>query len=106
MTQGEMLKLLVPEITDDDISVLLELSKGVILNERYPFGEYPLNDLGETFIEDRYKEIQVQMCVEMYNRRGSEGEVQRNENGISRTYDTADISKTLINRIIPKCEIL
>lgn len=106
MTQKEMLKLLVPEITNDDISVLLELSKGVILNERYPFGEYPLNDFGETYVEDRYKEIQVQMCIEMYNRRGSEGELQRNENGISRTYDTADISKSLLNRITVKCEIL
>lgn len=101
-----MIKLLVPEITNDDINVLLELSKGVILNERYPFGEYPLNDLGETYVEDRHKEIQVQMCIEMYNRRGSEGETQRNENGISRTYDTADISKSLVGKILPKCEIL
>ena len=35
MTQKEMLKKLVPEITDDDIEVLLELSKGVILNARF-----------------------------------------------------------------------
>lgn len=100
-----MLKKMVPEITDDDIEVLLELSKGVILNARYPFGEYPLNEQNETFVEDRYKQIQVQMCVEMYNRRGSEGETQRTENGISRTYDTADISKTLLNRIIPKAKV-
>lgn len=101
MTQQETLKRLVPEITDDDIEVLLELSKGVILNARYPFGETENKE-----VEDRYKMIQVQMCVEMYNRRGSEGETQRTENGISRTYDSADISKTLINRILPKCEIL
>lgn len=101
MTQREMLKKLVPEITEDDIEVLLELSKGVILNARYPFGV-----IKKTEVEDRYKAIQVQMCIEMYNRRGSEGETHRTENGISRTYDTADISKTLIDRIIPRCEIL
>ena len=38
-----MLKKLVPEITDDDIEVLLELSKGVILNARFPNCEIPLN---------------------------------------------------------------
>lgn len=96
-----MLKKLVPEITGDDIEVLLELSKGVILNAQYPFG-----DIANKEVENRYLHLQVQMCIEMFNRRGSEGETQRTENGISRTYDTADISKTLINRIIPKCEIL
>ena len=49
-----MLKKLVPEITDDDIEVLLELSKGVILNARFPNGEIPLNKLGETYVENRY----------------------------------------------------
>lgn len=101
MTQQELLKKMVPEITDDEIVVLLELSKGVILNAQYPFGNIPVEE-----IENRYKHIQIQMCIEMYNRRGSEGEVQRTENGISRTYDTADISKSLINRIVPKCQIL
>lgn len=106
MTQKEMLKKLVPEITDDDIEVLLELSKGVILNARFPNGEIPLNELGETYVENRYLHLQVQMCIEMFNRRGSEGETQRTENGISRTYDTADISKSLVGKILPKCEIL
>lgn len=106
MTQEEMIKAMVPEINENDIEVLLELSKGVILNARYPFGEYPLNEENETYVEDRYKPIQVQMCIEMFNRRGSEGETQRTENGISRTYDTADISKSLINKIIPKCQVL
>ena len=103
MTQEEMLKALIPDIKDTDIKVLLELSKGVILNAQYPFG-YDGEENVE--VENRYKALQVQMCVQMYNKQGAEGETQRSENGITRTYSTGDVSSDLIKRITPKCKVL
>ena len=101
MTQNEMLKAMVPEITDSDIEVLLELSEGVILNAQYPFGYED-----DVEVENRYKALQVQMCIQMFNKRGAEGETQRSENGITRTYSTGDISSDLLARITPKCSVL
>jgi hypothetical protein len=52
-------------------------------------------------VETQHITIQVRMAVELYNKRGAEGQVGHGENGISRTYDGGDISKSLLAQIIP-----
>lgn len=52
-------------------------------------------------VESKYLNIQVKMAIEMFNKRGAEGQVGHSENGISRTYEKADISESLISQITP-----
>lgn len=52
-------------------------------------------------VEPKYKSTQVKMAVEMYNKRGAEGQISHGENGINRGYESSDISYSLINKIIP-----
>lgn len=44
----------------------------------------------------RYKTTLAMMCVDVYGKAGADGETSHSENGISRHYESAWISKSLI----------
>ena len=97
MTQLERLKIRIPEVTNDvELEDLLESARAVILSRRFPFQDHPPD------VEDRYKDLQIRIAVEMYNRRGAEGETAHSENGVSRTYSGANVSEELLREITPK----
>ena len=101
MTQLERLKLRITENqTDAELEDILESAKAVILSRRFPFGEHPEE------IENRYKDLQIRIAVEMYNKRGAEGETAHSENGISRSYASASVSEDLLREITPKVGVV
>ncbi len=101
MTQLERLKLRIPEESNELVlEDVLESAKAVILSRRYPFGEQP------TGIEDKYKDLQVRIAVEMYNKRGVEGQTSHSENGVSRAYSSANVSEELLREITPKAGVV
>lgn len=52
-------------------------------------------------VEKKYINSQLAIATEIYNKRGAEGQTSHNENGLSRSYETGDISKSVISRITP-----
>jgi hypothetical protein len=101
MTQLERLKIRITEnVTDVELEDILESAKAVILSKRFPFGEYPQE------IEDRYKDLQIRIAVEMFNKRGAEGETAHSENGVSRTYASANVAEDLLREITPKAGVI
>ena len=89
--------LISPETaTDTQLETLLEISEGIVLNRRYPFGP----PTGVT-VEARYEHIQLQIANELFSKMGAEGQTAHSENGISRTYEAADVSPSLLRRITP-----
>ena len=97
MTQLERLKLRIPENKNDlELEDVLESAKAVILSRRYPFGEQP------TEIESKYMDLQIRIAVEMYNKRGVEGQTSHSENGVSRSYSSSSVSEELLREITPK----
>jgi hypothetical protein len=91
--------LISPDTADDNLlSFLLSQAEGIVLNKRYPFG-YPE---GAT-VPTQYEHIQLQIAVELFSKMGAEGQTAHNENGINRTYESADVSPSLLKRIIPIC---
>ena len=102
MTQLERLKSRITEkdVSDTELEDILESAKAVILSRRFPFGEYPAE------IEDRYKDLQIRIAVEMFNKQGAEGEIAHNENGVSRTYSSASVSEELLREITPKAGVV
>jgi hypothetical protein len=101
MTQLERLKIRITEKVDDiELEDILESAKAVILSRRYPFGEQP------TEIEDKYKDLQIRIAVEMFNKRGAEGEIAHGENGVSRSYSSASVSEELLREITPKAGVV
>ena len=101
MTQLERLKIRITEKVDDvELEDILESAKAVILSRRFPFGEQPEE------IENRYKDLQIRIAVEMFNKRGAEGETAHSENGVSRSYSSANISEELLREITPKVGVV
>jgi hypothetical protein len=84
--------------TDDLLLYLLEQAGGIVLNRRYPFGPPE----GAT-VPSHYEHIQLQIAVELFSKMGAEGQTAHNENGINRTYEAADVSPSLLRRIVPVC---
>ena len=101
MTQLERLKIRMPEeVNDVELEDILESAKAVILSRRFPFGEQP------TELEPKYMDLQIRIAVEMYNKRGVEGQTSHSENGVSRSYSSASVSEELLREITPKVGVV
>ena len=101
MTQLERLKIRITEkVSDGELEDILESAKAVILSRRFPFGEQPEE------IENKYKDLQIRIAVEMFNKRGAEGETSHSENGVSRSYASANVSEDLLKEITPKVGVV
>lgn len=101
MTTAEKLAKLVVLIEPDTASTdlldyLLEQAEGIVLNRRYPFGPPE----GAT-VPQVYEHTQIQIAVELYSKMGAEGQTGHSENGVSRSWEAADISPSLLRRIVP-----
>lgn len=96
----EKLKVLIsPDTaTNDLLSYLLEQSEGIILNRRYPFGAPEGASLSPL-----HEQIQLRVALELFSKMGAEGQLSHSENGISRSWEAADVSPSLLRQIIPVC---
>ena len=89
--------LISPDTADEALlATYITLSEGVVLNRRYPFGP-PTG----AKVPSQYEHIQLQIALELFSKRGAEGQIEHDENGIARKYESADISQTLLKRITP-----
>lgn len=91
--------LISPDVATDDLLLfLLEQAEGIILNRRYPFGAPE----GAT-LSPLHEQIQIRIALELYSKMGAEGQTAHSENGVSRTYEAADVSPSLLRHIVPVC---
>ena len=90
------------DATDDDvISAFLLKAKYAILNRLYSaWHEWP----EDADLPARYDLLQCELAIRYYNRQGGEGETGHSENGISRSYGSAD-DADLLRSITPICEV-
>ena len=96
----EKLKVLISPDTASDLLLtsLLEQSEGIILNRRYPFGPPE----GAT-LSALHEQIQIRIAVELFSKMGAEGQTEHAENGITRKWEAADVSPSLLRTIVPVC---
>jgi len=87
------------EISDDELLILLDEAAELILNRMYPFGR-PSNVVA---VPARYENIQIQIAIELVNRKGAEGEMSHSENGTVRSYESGSVSSSLLKKIAPHC---
>lgn len=97
MTNAEKLTALKTAIlpdadTDAVLEDTLKLSEALVLNKMYPFGY----EDGMT-VPARYERLQIELAVELYSKRGAEGQSGHNENGISRTWPE---KSAILSRVI------
>lgn len=92
MAQLDTLKLLLdnPPVSDAVLQFYLDNARDIICEIRH-----------SDAVETKYLNTQIKMAIEMYNKSGAEGQTGHSENGLSRTYESGDISQSLISQIIP-----
>ena len=94
-----------PEAEETELEDLVETAKYAILNRRFPYGDFPEDENGDTFVEKRYLDLQYRICIDLYNKVGAEGQLGHSENGINRTYESSWVSDQLLREITPLCGV-
>lgn len=89
-----------PDATETLVKVLLTKAQDAILQRRFPFG-WPEN----AAVEGKYEGLQCELAARYFFRRGAEGEVVHNENGINRTYGSPNDEDLLMN-VTPKAKLI
>lgn len=91
----EMLKAITGEQDENVLFAYLSLAGDKVCRKAYPF------NTSVTEVPEQYGAVQVEIAAYMLNKRGAEGQTAHSENGISRTYENADVPLTLLRDITP-----
>lgn len=106
MTNAEKLTLLKNMYGDSEdeavLTAYLSIAAGTVLKRLYPFDETKT----ENDIPAKYHTTQVNIANYLLGKRGAEGEIKHNENGIERTYESGDVPESMLKDIIPYCGVL
>ena len=80
---------------DDVLISYLTIAGQKILNRAYPYDETI------TEVPRRYGYLQCDIAAYLLNKRGAEGQISHTENGISRSYASADVPESMLSEVIP-----
>ena len=85
---------------DDVLLTYLTIAGRKIINRAYPY------DDTVTEVPRRYGILQCEIAAYLLNKRGAEGETSHSENGISRSYENADVPESLMSQVIVHCGVI
>lgn len=86
--------------SDDILLAYLTIAGSKIIERAYPY-----DDTVEE-VPRRYEILQCEIAVYLLNKRGAEGEISHSENGISRTYGSADVPDSMLSIITPMVGVI
>ena len=86
--------------SDDVLLTYLIIAGRKIISRAYPY------DDEVTLVPNRYGILQCEIAAYLLNKRGAEGETSHSENGISRSYENADVPDSMMSEIIPYCGVV
>lgn len=95
-----MVKIMVSETDESLINAYLDIAAQKILARAYPF------DDSVTEVPLKYRLLQCEIAAYLINKRGAEGQTGHSENGISRSYENADVPESLMSVITPQCGVI
>lgn len=86
--------------SEDILLTYLNIAGSKIIARAYPY------DDTVTEVPRRYEILQCEIAVYLLNKRGAEGETAHSENGISRSYENADVPESMLSIISPYCGVM
>ena len=86
--------------SDDVLISYLAIAGQKIINRAYPY------DDTVTEVPRRYGYLQCDIAAYLLNKRGAEGQTGHSENGISRSYASADVPEAMLSEVVPHVEVL
>lgn len=98
----DLLKAMLGDSTESTIvlSTYLKIAGDKIINKAYPYS----TDVTE--VPKRYSILQCEIAAYLINKRGAEGQTSHSENGISRSYENADIPASMLSSVTPHVGII
>lgn len=90
------------EISDTTLTIYLGNAKNIILRKAYPL----VADFAAIAMPVKYDSLQVEIANELVLKRGAEGEISHNENGVNRSYESGGVSSFLLNQIVPCTRVI
>lgn len=106
MTPNEKLEVLkgmvgvVGNGEDKLLQIYLDTAAQKIIERVYPF------DSTKEDVPKKYSYRQCEIAAYLWNKRGAEGEISHDENGIRRTYENADVPESMLKGVIPFVGVL
>lgn len=96
-----LLKAMVGSSDPEDVLLAyLKIAGQKIINRAYPF------DATVTEVPARYAMLQCEIAAYLLNKRGAEGQTGHSENGISRSYESADVPESMLGAVTPNVGVL
>lgn len=86
--------------TDEVLSTYLVVAGKKIIARAYPY------DDTVTEVSDKYDTLQCEIAAYLLNKRGAEGQTQHSENGITRSYENADVPASMLKVVTPHCGVI
>ena len=86
--------------TDEIIAVYLDLAGHAMLERLFPYD----TSKESTDIPPRYDTIQCELAARYFLRRGGQGEINHEENGVNRQYGTVD-DADILQRLTPFAKV-
>lgn len=86
--------------SDDVLISYLTIAGRKIINRAYPY------DDEVTEVPRRYGYLQCEIACYLLNKRGAEGQTAHSENGVSRSYESADVPESMLSEVIPHVGVL
>ena len=80
---------------DEVLTSYLSIAGRKIINRAYPY------DDTITEVPRRYSYLQCDIAAYLLNKRGAEGQTAHSENGINRSYESADVPESMLGEVIP-----
>jgi hypothetical protein len=88
------------EWSDDVLISYLAIAGRKIINRAYPY-----DDTVEE-VPRRYGYLQCDIAAYLLNKRGAEGQTAHSENGIGRSYESADVPESMLSEVVPHVGVL
>ena len=89
------------DATAETIAVYLSLACSAMLERLYPFD----TDKDSSDLPVRYASLQCELAARYFLRRGGQGEINHEENGVNRQYGSVDDSD-ILNRLTPFVKVV
>ena len=86
-----------PAATDEVVANYLDLAANKMIARLYPFGQ-------KNTLPEQYDLTQCELASRLFLRKGGEGEISHNENGVNRSYGTVD-DDDILSRLTPYAKV-
>lgn len=86
--------------SDDVLISYLTIAGRKIINRAYPYNDEV------TDVPRRYGYLQCEIAAYLLNKRGAEGQTAHSENGVSRSYESADVPESMLSEVTPHVGVL